>query len=103
MNPVVTGVIERDGYRVEKIIFESMPQYPVTAALFVPDGLTEKRPAILNVIGHSTASFRREIYQVVILNLVKKGFIVLAMDPYGQGERIDYWDAEKGRSPVRNI
>jgi dienelactone hydrolase len=100
LNPVVTGVVERDGYRVEKIIFESMPQYPVTAALFVPNGLTEKRPAILNVIGHSTASFRRDIYQVVILNLVRKGFIVLAMDPYGQGERIDYWDAEKGKSTV---
>ena len=35
--------------------------------------------------------------------LVKKGFIVLADDPYGQGERIDYFDAEKGgrRSVVR--
>ena len=100
LNPVVTGVIHREGYRVEKLIFESMPRYPVTAALFIPDDLPEKRPAILNVIGHSTASFRRDIYQVVILNLVKKGFIVLAMDPYGQGERIDYFDAEKGDSTV---
>lgn len=89
-----------EGYRVEKIVFESMPQYYVTAAMFIPNDLKEKRPAILNVIGHSTAAFRREIYQVVILNLVKKGFIVLAMDPYGQGERIDYFDAEKGRSTV---
>ena len=100
LNPRIMGVIEKEDYRVEKIIFESMPQYPVTAALFIPNNLTEKRPAVLNVIGHSTASFRRDIYQVVILNLVKKGFIVLAMDPYGQGERIDYWDAEKGRSMV---
>ncbi|MHC4518125.1 MAG: alpha/beta hydrolase family protein [Planctomycetota bacterium] len=100
LNPVVTGVVNKEGYRIEKIVFESMPQYYVTAALFVPNDLTKKRPAILNVIGHSTASFRREIYQVVILNLVKKGFIVLAMDPYGQGERIDYYDAEKGASIV---
>jgi cephalosporin-C deacetylase-like acetyl esterase len=100
LNPRVTGVITKEDYRVEKIVFEAMAQYPVTAALFIPNNLTEKRPAILNVIGHSTASFRREIYQVVILNLVKKGFIVLAMDPYGQGERIDYWDTEKGQSTV---
>lgn len=100
LNPVVTGVINKEGYRIEKIVFESMPQYHVTAALFVPSDLTKKRPAILNVIGHSTASFRREIYQVVILNLVKKGFVVLAMDPYGQGERIDYYDADKGESIV---
>ncbi len=100
LNPVVTGVVEREGYRVEKIVFESMPQYYVTAAMFIPSDVTGKRPAILNVIGHSTASFRRDIYQVVILNLVKKGFIVLAMDPYGQGERIDYFDAKKGASTV---
>jgi len=100
LNAKVTGVVTKEGYRVEKIVFESMPGYLVTAALFVPSNLTEKRPAILNVIGHSTASFRRDIYQVVILNLVKKGFIVLAMDPYGQGERIDYFDVEKGRSTV---
>ncbi len=100
LNPIITGVVEREGYRVEKVVFESMPQYYVTAAMFIPDNSTNRRPAILNVIGHSTASFRREIYQVVILNLVKKGFIVLAMDPYGQGERIDYFDAEKGASTV---
>lgn len=100
LNPIITGVIKRDGYRVEKIVFESMPQYYVTAALFIPENLKKKHPAILNVIGHSTASFRRDSYQVVILNLVKKGFIVLAMDPYGQGERIDYFDPEKGRSTV---
>ena len=100
LNPIVTGVVNREDYRIEKVVFESMPQCYVTAALFIPTDLAEKRPAILNVIGHSTASFRRDIYQVVILNLVKKGFIVLAMDPYGQGERIDYFDAEKGRSTV---
>ncbi len=100
LNARVTGVVTKEDYRVEKIVFESMPGYLVTAALFIPNNLTEKRPAILNVIGHSTTSFRRDIYQVVILNLVKKGFIVLAMDPYGQGERIDYFDAEKGRSKV---
>ncbi|UCD51235.1 MAG: acetylxylan esterase, partial [Phycisphaerales bacterium] len=100
LNPIITGVVNGEGYRVEKIVFESMPQYYVTAALFIPNETTKKRPAILNVIGHSTASFRRETYQVVILNLVKKGFIVLAMDPYGQGERIDYFDPEKGKSTV---
>lgn len=100
LNARVTGVVTKQDYRVEKIVFESMPEYYVTAALFIPNHLTEKHPAILNVIGHSTASFRRDIYQVVILNLVKKGFIVLAMDPYGQGERIDYFDAEKGASTV---
>jgi cephalosporin-C deacetylase-like acetyl esterase len=36
----------------------------------------------------------------VILNLVEKGFIVLAFDPLGQGERLQYPDAETGKSKM---
>ena len=95
LKPRVTGVIQKEGYRIEKIIYESMPNYYVSGCLFIPDGITGKRPAILNVIGHSIESFRREPYQIVIHNLVKKGFIVFAIDPMGQGERIQYTDDEK--------
>jgi dienelactone hydrolase len=38
LNPRVTGVIQREGYRVEKVIFESQPKHYVTALLFLPDG-----------------------------------------------------------------
>ncbi len=98
LNAQITGVIQKDGYRVEKIIFESMPKYYVTAALFIPDNISDKAPAILNAIGHSTQSFRRDIYQHVILNLVKKGFIVFAYDQIGQGERLQYYNDELGKS-----
>ncbi|MFC1558446.1 alpha/beta hydrolase family protein [candidate division KSB1 bacterium] len=92
LNPKVTGVLKKDGYRVEKIIIESMPKFYVTGCLFIPDGLKGKAPAILKVIGHSQESFRAEGYQNVILNLVKKGFIVFAIDPIGQGEKQQYFD-----------
>ncbi|MBN2410472.1 acetylxylan esterase, partial [candidate division KSB1 bacterium] len=95
LKPRVTGVIQKPGYRIEKIIFESMPDYYVTGCVFIPDGIKGKRPAILNVIGHSIESFRKEPYQILIHNLVKKGFIVFAIDPMGQGERIQYTDEEK--------
>jgi len=72
----------------------------VTGALFIPEGHRGRGPAILKVIGHSADAFRRDIYQNVILNLVHKGFIVLAIDPMGQGERVQYLDPEKGRSVV---
>ncbi len=100
LNVRVTGVLKRDGYRVEKLIYESLPRYYVTAALFVPDKVRRNAPAILNAIGHSTKSFRRPLYQHVIINLVKKGFVVLTYDQIGQGERLQYYDEKLGKSPL---
>lgn len=100
LNPRIVEVLHKDGYRVEKLIYESQPNYYVTACLFIPDNVKGKTPAILNPIGHSAQAFRRSIYQEVILNLVKKGFIVLTYDPIGQGERLQYFDLEKGESRV---
>ena len=93
LNPVITGTIKRDGFVVEKIYFESRPGYYVTAALFRPTTKSGKLPAIIYCCGHSNNGFRNEAYQRVSINLVKKGFIVLAFDPVGQGERIQYFDA----------
>ena len=98
LNIRITGTIQRDGYRVEKLIYESRPGYFVTSALFIPDNLSAKAPGILNPIGHSPLSFRRDVYQHTIINLVKKGFVVLAYDPIGQGERLQYYDEEAGKS-----
>jgi dienelactone hydrolase len=100
LNAKVTGVLQKDGFWVEKILFESMPGFYVTGCLFIPDGIIGKRPAILNVIGHTTISFRAELYQELILHLVQKGFIVFAIDPISQGERIQYYDTEKGKSSI---
>ncbi len=93
--PRITGLVQKNGYHFEKIIFESMPNYYVTGCLFIPDGITGRRPAILYAIGHSFESFRRPYYQILLLKLVKQGFIVFTFDPMGQGERIQYTDAEK--------
>ncbi len=98
LNAQITGVIQKEDYRVEKIIFESMPGYFVTAAIFIPENIKGKAPAILNAIGHSAKSFKRDIYQRFIINLVKKGFIVLAYDQIGQGERLQYYDKKLEKS-----
>lgn len=100
LNARVLGVLHEDGYRVERIVYESMPGFYVTGCVFVPEGLTEKRPAILKLIGHNAPAFRDTIYQNVILNLVHKGFIVLTIDPIGQGERLQYYDEERKKSAI---
>jgi len=98
LNPRVTGVIRKQDYRVEKVIFESIPGYYVSAALFIPEKLKGKAPAVIYASGHTANGFRSETYQHIIINLVKKGFVVLAFDPVGQGERLQYFDEKKGKS-----
>ena len=99
LNVEITGVYEGEGYRMEKVVYESMPGYHVTAGLFIPDGAS-KAPAVIYCSGHTEDGFRSDAYQWVILNLVKKGFVVLAFDPVGQGERWQYFNPETGESAV---
>ena len=102
LNPRVTGVIQKDGYHLEKIIFESQPGFYVTAAMFIPEKSKGKTPAIIFASGHYEDAFRRHEYQQVIINFVKKGFVVLAFDPIGQGERVQYYDPGLEKSVVGN-
>jgi cephalosporin-C deacetylase-like acetyl esterase len=101
LNATITRTIEKQEYRVEHIVFESQPEFYVTSSLFIPNNRGgEPAPAILYVSGHTVDGYRSGAYQHVILNLVKKGFIVFAIDPVGQGERLEYYDPETGESAV---
>ncbi|MBD0778255.1 acetylxylan esterase [Maribacter sp. ANRC-HE7] len=100
LNPQITGTIEREAFRVEKIIFESHPGFYVTASLFLPNKRQDPAPAIIFTSGHTSLGFRSKGYQHVILNLVSKGFIVMAFDPIGQGERLQYLDSKTGNSLI---
>lgn len=102
LNAKITGTIKKDNFSVEHIIFESQPGFYVTSSLYIPEGMTKKAktPAIIYCSGHSEEGYRSPVYQHVITNLVLKGFIVFAFDPVGQGERLEYFDPEKGTSIV---
>ncbi|HMJ84129.1 MAG TPA: twin-arginine translocation signal domain-containing protein, partial [Vicinamibacterales bacterium] len=89
LNPRVTGVVERPGYRIEKVAFESRPRLYVTANLYVP-AAAGRHPAILGPLGHSVNGKAWPSYQKLFSNLARKGYVVLAYDPFGQGERIEY-------------
>ncbi len=93
-----TGTLAREGYRVEKVIYESQPGYLVTANLYVPAGGAGPFPAVLGTAGHSAGGKAYTLYQRVWITLARRGFVVLAVDPPGQGERLEYFDAETGQS-----
>lgn len=102
LNAKTIRIINKDGFRVEHIIYESQPGFFVTSSLYIPVVRNKgKAPAILYCSGHATDGYRNKVYQHIILNLVKKGFIVFAFDPVGQGERKEYSDLNYGNSFIR--
>ncbi|MCC6456264.1 MAG: acetylxylan esterase [Caldilineaceae bacterium] len=100
LNAKCTGVIEQQGYTIEKLIYESLPNFYVTAALYLPQGLSAPAPAVIFVHGHFDLGKAAPEYQAVCIDLVRNGFVVLAVDPPGQGERKQYYDPRSGELTI---
>lgn len=101
LNPICTGIIEKESYIIKKIIYQSIPDFYVTSNLYIPKNIDKKIPAILFACGHWESAKACPEYQKVCIELVKNGFIVLAVDPIGQGERMQYYDKELKRTLIR--
>jgi cephalosporin-C deacetylase-like acetyl esterase len=100
LGPKVVKVTERPGYRIENVMFQSRPDLWVTGNLWVPTSGTGSHPAIISPCGHYPLARMVPQYQTAYLSLVKAGFVVLAYDPPGQGERRHYWNPETGVDEV---
>jgi dienelactone hydrolase len=82
------GVVPRDGYRIEKFVYETLPSVEVPAHLYLPAHAQGKVPAILFVPGHWWPDSKtRPEFQSFAVAMALKGFAVLTYDPFGQGER----------------
>jgi len=99
LKPVVTATLERNGYRIENLMFQSRPDFWVTGNLYVPKG-AGPFPAVISPCGHYQRARMEPEYQFAYLSLVHAGFIVLAFDPIGQGERRQYWNPRTGETEV---
>ncbi len=86
LQPRIMDTLHRDGYRVEKLMFQTLPGVWMTANAYVPEtaGL---RPAVLCVHGHWKGAKQDPHVQARCIGLVKLGFFVLAVDAMGAGER----------------
>jgi len=91
-----TGTIQMEGFHIEKLIYESMPHLHVTALVYVPEDGTKRHPAVLVPAGHSANG--KAYYQALCQRLAQRGYVVIAWDPIGQGERSQFWDAKNHKS-----
>jgi dienelactone hydrolase len=92
LNAKITGVVDRDAYNIEKVIFESRPAFYVTGNLYIPKNRKFPLPAVVGTCGHSVNGKANEAYQSFAQGLARMGYVVLIYDPLGQGERLQYVD-----------
>jgi cephalosporin-C deacetylase-like acetyl esterase len=100
LNAQTTGTIERDGYRIDKVVFESRPRLYVTGSVYVPTTGAPPHPAILVPLGHEANGKAHVATQRLATTFARNGFVVLVFEPIGQGERVQLWDAATGASAV---
>ena len=96
LNAKVLKISQEQGFRVEEIIFESLPKRYVTANLYLPEG-KGPFPASFELCGHGLAG-KLGSAEAVLMAL--NGIAVLVVDPIGQGERIQLLD-ENGKPATR--
>lgn len=87
LDPEILGTIERDGYAVDRLTFQSRPGVRVTANVYRPVPSTGRVPAVLSVHGHSPWARIDPGNQPRCIALARMGYVVLAVDAFGAGER----------------
>ncbi|NOY80611.1 MAG: prolyl oligopeptidase family serine peptidase [Kiritimatiellaeota bacterium] len=100
LNARITGSLLRPEYAIEKVMFESRPDFPVTANLYIPRRGDGPFPCVLGACGHSMIGKAAPAYQAFAQQLARQGWVVLLYDPISQGERVQYPLPEGVRHPV---
>lgn len=100
LKPRISGIVDRDAYTIEKVLFESRPEFFVTANLYVPKGKKFPLPGVVGSCGHSLNGKAAEAYQSFAQGLARQGNVALIFDPIGQGERFQHPDEQLQKSTV---
>ncbi|HEX3133043.1 MAG TPA: acetylxylan esterase, partial [Planctomycetota bacterium] len=90
LNPIVRGRRYCNGYAVDNVAFEPIPDYHATANLCWPSEPRVSHPLVLSCHGHGQAEIGRcsETQQIRCGILARCGAIVLALDMVGFGESL---------------
>ncbi|MCL4401775.1 MAG: alpha/beta hydrolase family protein [Acidobacteria bacterium] len=96
----VVSVDRREGYRIEKFVFDNEIDSEVPGYIAIPENRKGRLPAILTMHGHSSSKDNMFGYapssQNVAELLARRGYVVLGIDNYFNGER-------KGMGPAGEL
>lgn len=88
LNAKVTGIVEREGYRIEKVLSQSLPNFYITASVYIPSNISLPVPAILCPHGHWPKGRYDAKVQIRCIGLALRGYIALSLDMVGYNERM---------------
>lgn len=92
LKATVTGVVEHEEFRVEKVHFQSMPGLYVTGNLYIPRNIEKPLATILYVCGHANVKENgisygaKANYQHHPAWFARNGYVCLIIDTYQLGE-----------------
>ena len=85
---IAKGLLDRDSYTIEKILYESYPGMMVPALVYTPKGLKAPAPAMVSITGHTSCDGKANVEaQARSVNLATRGLIVITYDYIGTFER----------------
>jgi hypothetical protein len=104
------GTVQRKGYSIKNIAFQTRPGIYATANLYIPDG-KGPFPGVIFMIGHwPKGKIDSTGPQAVGHSLALNGYVCLTIDPWGSGERTtvhgifeDHGDGNNLGSSLMNI
>ena len=103
LNVRVTSRKELADCNIEFILFDSRPGYPVSAAVYLPKKIEGKCPGILLLCGHALEGKACTTYQTAGRSMAEQGAIVICPDPFGQGERSQYFKQDLNNVKEHNV
>ncbi|MBQ6470940.1 MAG: acetylxylan esterase [Victivallales bacterium] len=92
LRPRVTSSFQADGLVVDNVLFDSVPDYPVTGNFIRPLHASGRLPVALHLCGHNLTGKINDHGKELNLALASGGMAVLTIDPLDQGERMRFPD-----------
>jgi dienelactone hydrolase len=100
------SIDRKEGYRIEKFVLDNGGDSEVPGYIAVPDKPAGRRPAILTMHGHGSSKENMFGYQPTSQDvaelLARKGYVVLGIDSYFNGERKGAGPAGSRETLARN-
>lgn len=81
-----TGIYKGEGFSIKNIFFQARPDVYATANLYIPEG-KGPFPAVVVAMGHARNGKLYPEYQALGQTLALNGYVAIALDPWGAGER----------------